>query len=409
MDKFTTLTAVAAPMPMQNIDTDKVIPARFLKTIKRSGLGVHLFDPLRFDSDGKERPEFILNQEPYRNAQIIIAHENFGCGSSREHAPWALADFGIRCIIAPAFGDIFYNNSFKNGLLPIRLPRAICDALIDDAKLGGNARITIDLERQVVVRPNGEEIHFDIDPFRKHSLLNGLDDIGQTLQHAPRIDDATKARTAPAAALAADHRGLIGDSDARQQEAADPARRRHRPRGDARGPPRHRLDGPPPHGLVRHLGRSGGRRRRSMRAARRSPTRRCRRRRTPMPSCSARSADRNGRSSASSFARSWRSCGCARNSTCSPICGRRRCSIRWSDASTLKPEVVRGLDLMIVRESTGGIYFGEPRGIETLPHGEKRGFDTESYTTSEIERVARVAFELARKRRTTSPAWRRPT
>jgi 3-isopropylmalate/(R)-2-methylmalate dehydratase small subunit len=194
MEKFTTLTAVAAPMPMQNIDTDKVIPARFLKTIKRSGLGVHLFDPLRFDSEGKERPEFILNQEPYRKTQIIIAHENFGCGSSREHAPWALQDFGIRCIIAPSFGDIFYNNSFKNGLLPIRLPRAICDALIEDAKLGGNARITIDLERQVVIRPNGEEIHFDVDPFRKHLLLNGLDDIGQTLQHAPRIDSYESAR-----------------------------------------------------------------------------------------------------------------------------------------------------------------------------------------------------------------------
>jgi 3-isopropylmalate/(R)-2-methylmalate dehydratase small subunit len=194
VDKFTKLTAVAAPMPMQNIDTDKVIPARFLKTIKRSGLGVHLFDPLRFDSEGKERPDFILNRDGYRNAQIIVAHENFGCGSSREHAPWALADFGIRCIIAPSFGDIFYNNSFKNGLLPIRLPRAICDALIDDAKLGGNARIIIDLERQVVVRPNGEEIHFDIDPFRKHSLLNGLDDIGQTLQHAPRIETFEAAR-----------------------------------------------------------------------------------------------------------------------------------------------------------------------------------------------------------------------
>jgi 3-isopropylmalate/(R)-2-methylmalate dehydratase small subunit len=194
VDKFTKLTAVAAPMPMQNIDTDKVIPARFLKTIKRSGLGVHLFDPLRFDSEGRERPDFILNQDGYRNAQVLVAHENFGCGSSREHAPWALADFGIRCIIAPSFGDIFYNNSFKNGLLPIRLPRAICDALIDDAKLGGNARITIDLERQVVVRPNGEEIHFDIDPFRKHSLLNGLDDIGQTLQHAPRIETYEAAR-----------------------------------------------------------------------------------------------------------------------------------------------------------------------------------------------------------------------
>ena len=188
MDPFTTLTAVAAPMPMQNIDTDKVIPARFLKTIKRSGLGVHLFDSLRYDKDGKERPDFVLNQEPYRKAQIIIAHENFGCGSSREHAPWALLDFGIRCIIAPDFADIFFNNSFKNGILPVRLPRAVCDALIEDARLGGNARITVDLARQVVVRPNGEEIHFDIDPFRKHLLLNGLDDIGQTLQHASAID-----------------------------------------------------------------------------------------------------------------------------------------------------------------------------------------------------------------------------
>jgi 3-isopropylmalate/(R)-2-methylmalate dehydratase small subunit len=187
VDKFTTLTAVAAPMPMQNIDTDKVIPARFLKTIKRSGLGKHLFDPLRFNADGSERAEFILNQDGYRKAQIIVAHENFGCGSSREHAPWALQDFGIRCIIAPSFGDIFYNNSFKNGLLPIRLPRQVCDELIEDAKLGGNARITIDLERQMVIRPNGEEIHFDVDPFRKHLLLNGLDDIGQTLQHEQSI------------------------------------------------------------------------------------------------------------------------------------------------------------------------------------------------------------------------------
>jgi 3-isopropylmalate/(R)-2-methylmalate dehydratase small subunit len=187
MDKFNTLTAVAAPMPMRNIDTDKVIPARFLKTIKRSGLGKHLFDPLRFDQHGYERQDFILNREPYRRAQIIIAHENFGCGSSREHAPWALHDFGIRCIIAPSFGDIFYNNSFKNGLLPIRLPRHVCDELIEDAKMGGNARLTIDLERQVVVRPNGDEIHFDIDSFRKHSLLHGLDDIGQTMQHAHRI------------------------------------------------------------------------------------------------------------------------------------------------------------------------------------------------------------------------------
>jgi 3-isopropylmalate/(R)-2-methylmalate dehydratase small subunit len=194
MDKFTTLTGVAAPMPMQNIDTDKIIPARFLKTIKRSGLGAHLFDPLRFAKDGTENPDFVLNQEPFRKAEIIIAHENFGCGSSREHAPWALLDYGIRCIIAPDFADIFFNNSFKNGILPIRLPRQICDMLIDDAKLGGNARITIDLERQVVVRPNGEEIRFEIDPFRKHLLLNGLDDIGQTMQHTPSIDTYEAAR-----------------------------------------------------------------------------------------------------------------------------------------------------------------------------------------------------------------------
>jgi 3-isopropylmalate/(R)-2-methylmalate dehydratase small subunit len=188
MDKFTTLTAVAAPMPMQNIDTDKVIPARFLKTIKRSGLGVHLFDPMRYRPDGSENPDFILNQGAYRKAEILIAHENFGCGSSREHAPWALLDFGIRCIIAPDFADIFFNNSFKNGILPIRLPRAVCDQLMEDARQGDNARLTVDLDRQVVVRPNGEEISFEIDPFRKHLLLNGLDDIGQTLQHAKAID-----------------------------------------------------------------------------------------------------------------------------------------------------------------------------------------------------------------------------
>jgi len=188
MDPFTTLTAIAAPMPVANVDTDKIIPARFLKTIKRTGLGVHLFDTLRYDAEGRERPDFVLNQEPYRRAEILIAHENFGCGSSREHAPWALLDFGIRCVIAPDFADIFHTNTFKNGILPIRLPRAVCDQLMADARLGENARLTIDLERQVVVRPNGEEVRFEIDPFRKHLLLNGLDDIGQTLQHAPAID-----------------------------------------------------------------------------------------------------------------------------------------------------------------------------------------------------------------------------
>ena len=188
MEAFTALTAVAAPLPLANVDTDKIIPARFLKTIKRSGLGVHLFDTLRYDAEGRERPEFVLNREPYRKAEILIAHENFGCGSSREHAPWALLDFGIRCVIAPDFADIFHTNTFKNGILPIRLPREVCDQLMDDARQGSNARLTVDLAEQVVVRPNGERIHFEIDAFRKHLLLNGLDDIGQTLQHAPAID-----------------------------------------------------------------------------------------------------------------------------------------------------------------------------------------------------------------------------
>ncbi len=188
MQAFTTTTGVAAALPMANIDTDKIIPARFLKTIKRTGLGVHLFDTLRYDGDGQERPDFVLNREPYRQAEILIAHENFGCGSSREHAPWALLDFGIRCVIAPDFADIFHTNCFKNGILPVRLPRAVCDQLMEDSRMGGNARITVDLARQMVVRPNGEEIPFEIDPFRKHLLLNGLDDIGQTLQHQAGID-----------------------------------------------------------------------------------------------------------------------------------------------------------------------------------------------------------------------------
>ena len=188
MQAFTELTGVAAPLPLANVDTDKIIPARFLKTIKRTGLGVNLFDTLRYDAAGQERPDFVLNQPPYRHAEVLIAHENFGCGSSREHAPWALLDFGIRCVIAPSFADIFHNNCFKNGILPIRLPREVCDVLMEDARLGGNARITVDLARQVVVRPSGEEIHFEIDPFRKHLLLNGLDDIGQTMQRAPKIE-----------------------------------------------------------------------------------------------------------------------------------------------------------------------------------------------------------------------------
>jgi 3-isopropylmalate/(R)-2-methylmalate dehydratase small subunit len=188
MQPFTVLTGAAAPLNMSNVDTDKIIPARFLKTIKRSGLGVHLFSSLRYEDDGTEKPDFVLNQPKYRHAEILVAGENFGCGSSREHAPWALLDFGIRCVIAPSFADIFHGNCFKNGILPVVLPAAVCEQLMADAALGPNARITVDLARQVVVRPDGEEIPFEVDAFRKHCLLNGLDDIGLTLEHAGAID-----------------------------------------------------------------------------------------------------------------------------------------------------------------------------------------------------------------------------
>ncbi|MFT9063821.1 MAG: 3-isopropylmalate dehydratase small subunit [Acetobacter persici] len=187
MEKFTTLSAVAAALPENNIDTDKIIPARFLKTTQRTGLGKYAFDSMRYRPDGSENPDFILNKEPWRKAEILVTYDNLGCGSSREHAPWALLDFGIRCVIAPSFADIFFNNCFKNGILPIRLPREICDQLMSDSTMGSNARLTIDLPRQVVIRPDGEEVPFEIDPFRKHMLLEGLDDIGQTLQHETEI------------------------------------------------------------------------------------------------------------------------------------------------------------------------------------------------------------------------------
>ncbi len=187
MQKFDILTGIAAPLPVVNCDTDKIIPARFLKAIKKTGLGKNLFDAMRYKPDGSEKPDFVLNNEPYRKASILIASENFGCGSSREHAPWALVDFGIRCIIAPSFADIFYSNCFKNGMLPITLPVALVDQLMKDAELGANATFTVDLVKQQIVRPNGEVVSFDLDPFRKHCLLEGLDDIGLTLKEAPRI------------------------------------------------------------------------------------------------------------------------------------------------------------------------------------------------------------------------------
>ncbi|MBC9246776.1 3-isopropylmalate dehydratase small subunit [Paracoccus sp. 11-3] len=187
MDKFTTLTGIAAPMPLVNIDTDMIIPKQFLKTIKRSGLGVNLFDEMRYDRDGNEIADFVLNQPAYRQTQILVAGDNFGCGSSREHAPWALLDFGIRCVISTSFADIFFNNCFKNGILPIALPQEAVDILMEDARKGANARMTVDLENQTVSTSDGQEFHFDIDPFRKHCLQNGLDDIGLTIEKASSI------------------------------------------------------------------------------------------------------------------------------------------------------------------------------------------------------------------------------
>jgi 3-isopropylmalate/(R)-2-methylmalate dehydratase small subunit len=188
MQKFTKLTGVAAPLPMINVDTDMIIPKQFLKVISRDGLGRGLFDEMRFNPDGSEKPEFVLNKPAYREAKILVTGENFGCGSSREHAPWAILDFGIRCVIAPSFADIFYNNCFKNGILPIVLPQAEVDKLMDDAERGANAILTVDLEAQEITGPDGGRIRFDVDPFRKHCLLNGLDDIGLTLEKAAKID-----------------------------------------------------------------------------------------------------------------------------------------------------------------------------------------------------------------------------
>ena len=188
MDKFTKLTGIAAPLPLINVDTDMIIPKQFLKTIKRSGLGVNLFDEMRYDDDGNEIPDFVLNKPAYRNAEILVAGDNFGCGSSREHAPWALLDFGIRCVIAPSFADIFFNNCFKNGILPIVLPQEDVDKLMDDAERGANATLTVDLENQVITGPDGGSIAFEVDAFRKHCLLNGLDDIGLTLEKSASIE-----------------------------------------------------------------------------------------------------------------------------------------------------------------------------------------------------------------------------
>ena len=188
MEKFERISGIAAPMPLINIDTDMIIPKQFLKTIKRSGLGVNLFDEMRYDDNGDEIPDFVLNKPAYRSSEIIVAGDNFGCGSSREHAPWAIKDFGIRCVIAPAFADIFYNNCFKNGILPITLPQDQVDVLMKDAEKGANARMEVDLVAQQITTSDGEVFSFEVDEFKKRCLLEGLDDIGQTFQKVAAID-----------------------------------------------------------------------------------------------------------------------------------------------------------------------------------------------------------------------------
>lgn len=192
MEKFTTLTGVAAPMPVVNIDTDMIIPKNYLKTIKRTGLGKGLFADMRYLDDGSENPDFILNKPAYRHAKIIVAGDNFGCGSSREHAPWALADFGIRCVISTSFADIFYNNCFKNGILPIIVSAEDLEKLMDDAERGANSTLTVDLEKKEIHGPDGGTLKFDLDEFRRHCLLNGLDDIGLTMRKVSTIDSFEK-------------------------------------------------------------------------------------------------------------------------------------------------------------------------------------------------------------------------
>tara|TARA_B100000927_G_scaffold109662_1_gene88521 strand:- start:254 stop:859 length:606 start_codon:yes stop_codon:yes gene_type:complete len=196
MEKFTKLRGVAAPFNMINIDTDKILPKQFLKTIKRSGLGKHLFTELRYTDDGSENPDFVLNKPSYRDSNIIVAGDNFGCGSSREHAPWALLDYGIKCIISTSFADIFYNNCFKNGILPIVVTKRQLHQLMEDAENGANSVLDIDLESQEITRPDGEKVYFEIDEFRKHCLINGLDDIGLTMEKEKNIDNFEKRRAA---------------------------------------------------------------------------------------------------------------------------------------------------------------------------------------------------------------------
>ena len=344
MEKFTTLRGVAAPLPMVNVDTDMIIPKQFLKTIKRTGLKEGLFYEMRWTADGQKK-DFILDQPAYQNAKILVAGPNFGCGSSREHAPWALLDFGIRCIISEDFADIFYNNCFKNGVLPIKMPKEIIDKLMDDASRGSNAIIEVDLEKQEIKGPDGGTVHFDIDPFRKHCLLNGLDDIGLTMEKKSEIDDfeARQKERSPGCTPHPDTRPLAQEKEDNgvQPQSAGAARRRHRPRSHERSAQDHRLDGQEARGRLRHQGRRG--RRRRPRQARRA----AHRRHHEDGARGRRRAVRLGRRAevgqcrVQQEARARPACACARRWTSSPTCARPRCSTRWSMRARSSPRSSR--------------------------------------------------------------------
>ena len=406
MQPFTILTGIAAPLPMINVDTDMIIPKQFLKTIKRSGLGKSLFFEMRYDDAGNEIADFVLNRPAFRNAEILIAGENFGCGSSREHAPWALLDFGIRCVIAPSFADIFYNNCFKNGILPIVLPRE----QVGRADGAGRAGRQCDLHRrsggQVIAVPDGGAIPFEIDPFRKACLLGGLDDIGLTLQkvdHIAAFEARQLARASPGSrsepppSRNIDPKHQKENRHVGKEAAADPRRRRHRPGGDERGLAGHRVAGRKRGlGFELRAGLVGG------------------------AAIDAHGVPLTDETMAEALAADAVLLGAVGGPKWDPLPFEKKpergllrlrkemelfANLRPAvvfdalvDASPLKPEIVRGLDIMIVRELTGGVYFGEPRGIDDLPDGGRRGVNTQVYTTEEIGRIARVAFELARKR-----------
>ncbi|MEY4146243.1 MAG: hypothetical protein RL327_722, partial [Pseudomonadota bacterium] len=368
MEKFTKLKSIAADLQISNIDTDMIIPKQFLKTIKRTGLGSALFYEMRYDEKGNEIKNFILNNAPYNKAKILISGKNFGCGSSREHAPWALLDFGIRCIIAESFADIFYNNCFKNGILPIILPENQVKELSEAAKK--NKEIEIDLIDQKIHKGDNRPFDFEIESFRKECLLNGYDDIALTLKKDSKInsfEQRKKNLTGIGPEVMNEVKKIIvwfnknksADFDITEELAGGISFDKH---------------GEPITDKVMKialesdavlLGAVGGPKWDKLEFSKKPERALLRLRKDLELFANLRPA----------------------------ICFKE-----LANASTLKPEIVSDLDIMIVRELTGGIYFGSPRGVEKLSNGEKKGINTHTYTTSEIQRVARVAFELARKR-----------